>query len=174
MCLMRCVDPLMPIRPWLMLLQRIPNDVEYPLLSPSTPLARSPPHVLRPHPNETTPIPLSPPVFSPAALPLASFAIDVDYTESSVDGTPPAQIGMLQSEFTSPQLTVASPFSDDFELARSQISEVEISRPGPGSDDEVFSAPSSMSSATATDDDDDDSLGSEESWHDIRNELSRF
>lgn len=80
---------------------------------------------------------------------------------------------MLHSNLSSPQLSGASPFSDVFELAQSQISEAEIVRPGYGSEDEVLSVPSSMSSVTATDEDDNDSLGSGESWHDIRNDLSR-
>jgi hypothetical protein len=120
---------------------------------------------------------LSQPLSSPPALPipnLASFATDVDYTASSVDVTPLAQTAVLQSNLTSPQLTATSPFSDVFELAQSRISEPEIVRAGSGSDDEVLSVPSSMSSVTATDDeDDDDSLGSGESWHDIRHEVNR-
>jgi len=148
----------------------IPNEVEFPLLSPSTPLARSPPRSLRSPPNETT---FSYPIFSPAELPLASFATDVDYTASSVDATPLVQSAMLQSNLTSPRLTVTSPFSDVFELAQSQISEVEMVRAGSESEDEVLSVPSSMSSVTATDEDDHDSLGSGESWHDIRNDFSR-
>ena len=105
---------------------------------------------------------------------LASFATDVDYTASSVDATPLVQTATLQSNITSPRLTATSPFSDVFELAQSRISEPEILRAGSGSDDEVFSVPSSMSSATATDDEDDnDSLGSGEGWHDIRNEVNR-
>lgn len=157
--------------------QRIPNGVDYPLLSPNTPVAKSPPYVLRSSLNETTSIRLSQPLSSPAALPisnLASFATDVDYTASSVDVTPLAQTAVLQSNLTSPQLTATSPFSDVFELAQSRASELEIVRAGPGSDDEIFSAPSSISSVTATDDEDDnDSLGSGESWHDIRNEINR-
>lgn len=115
-------------------------------------------------------MPLSQPISSPAALPLASFATDVDYTASSVDVTPIVQNAMLQSNLASPQLTMMSPFSDVFELAQSQISEVDIVS---GSEDEAFSVPSSMSSVTATDEDDHDSLGSGESWHDIRNDISR-
>ena len=80
---------------------------------------------------------------------------------------------MLQSNLTSPQLTGMSPFSDVFELAQSQISEVEIIRPGSESEDEVFSVPSSISSVTAIEEDDNDSLGSGESWHDIRHDFSR-
>lgn len=80
---------------------------------------------------------------------------------------------MLQSNLTSPQLSGSSPFSDVFELAQSQISEAEIVRVGSGSEDEVFSVPSSVSSVTAADDDDGDSLGSGDSWHDIRNDFSR-
>jgi len=148
-------------------------DVEYPLLSPSTPVPRDPPHVLGSPPNETTQMPPSQPIFSPAALPLASFATDVDYTASSVDATPLAQSTTLQSNLTPPQLTGLSPFSDFFELAQSQISEVEIVHAGSWSEDEVLSVPSSVSSVTATDEDDDDSLGSGESWHDIRNGFSR-
>jgi len=141
-------------------LQGIPNEVDYPLLSPSTPVPRSPPHVLRSPLNEVPN--------------LASFATDVDYTASSVDATPLAETAVLQSNLTSPQFTVTSPFSDVFELAQSRISEPEIVRAGSGSDDEVLSVPSSMSSVTATDDEDDgDSLGSGESWHDIRNEVNR-
>jgi hypothetical protein len=120
---------------------------------------------------------LSQPHSSPPALPilnLASFATDVDYTASSVDVTPLAQTVVLQSNLTSPQLTATSPFSDVFELAQSRISEPEIVRAGSGSDDEVLSVPSSMSSVTATDDEDDnDSLGSGESWHDIHHEVNR-
>ena len=146
----------------------IPNEVEYPLLSPSTPLTRNPPQVLSSFLNENT---LVQPLFSPVALPipnLATFPTDVDYTASSVNSTPPAQSATSQSNFTSPQLTTSSPFSDVFELAQSQVSEVEILRPGSGSDDEVLSTPSSV---TVTDDDyDNDSLGS---WHDIRNEITR-
>ena len=114
---------------------------------------------------------------SPTALPipnLASFATDVDYTASSVDVTPLVETAVLQSNLTSPQLTATSPFSDVFELAQSRISEPEIVRASSGSDDEIFSVPSSMSSVTATDDEDeDDSLGSGDSWHDIRNEVNR-
>ncbi|KAF9647827.1 hypothetical protein BDM02DRAFT_3187653 [Thelephora ganbajun] len=157
---------------------QIPTGVDYPLLSPSTPLARSPPHVLRPPLSEATPIHLSRPLSSPAALPipnLASFATDVDYTASSVDVTPLAQTAVLQSNLTSPQLTATSPFSDVFELTQSRISELEIVHAGSGSDDEVFSVSSSMSSVTATDDEDDnDFLGSGESWHNIRNEANSF
>ena len=88
--------------------------------------------------------------------------------------TPLVQTALLQSNLTSPELTATSPFSDVFELAQSRISEPEIVRAGSGSDDEVFSIPSSVSSVTATDDEDDnESFGSGESWHDIRNELSR-
>jgi len=156
---------------------RIPDEVDYPLLFPSTPVPRSPPHILRPPLNEPTPMHLSQSLSSPTALPipnLASFATDVDYTASSVDVTPLAETAVLQSNLTSPQLTATSPFSDVFELAQSRISEPEIVRAGSGSDDEVFSVPSSVSSVTATDDeDDDDSLGSGESWHDIRNEVNR-
>jgi len=115
---------------------------------------------------------------SPGALPipnLASFATDVDYTASSVDVTPLAQTAVLQSNLTSPQFSITSPFSDVFELAQSRISEPEIVRVGSGSDDEVLSVPSSMSSVTATDEEDDnDSFGSGESWHDIRNEANSF
>lgn len=155
-------------------LQSIPHEVNYPLLSPSTPLAKSPPRVLRSPPNMR----LSQSHSSPTALPipnLASFATDVDYTASSLDVTPLAQTMVLQSNITSPQLTATSPFSDVFELAQSRISEPEIIRgAGSGSDDEVLSVSSSMSSVTATDDEDDnDSLGSGESWHDIRNEVNR-
>ena len=120
---------------------------------------------------------LSQPLSSPTSLSipnLASFATDVDYTASSVEVTPLAQTAVLQSNLTSPQLTVMSPFSDVFELAQSRISELEVVRAGSGSDDEAFSVPSSISSVTATDDEDDiDSLGSGESWHDIRNEVNR-
>ena len=116
--------------------------------------------------------PISPPV-SLSIPNLASFTTDIDYTASSVDVTPLAQTAVLQSNLTSPQLTAISPFSDVFELAQSRISEPEIVRVGSGSDDEVLSVPSSMSSVTATDDEDDnDSLGSGESWHDIRNEVN--
>ena len=91
-----------------------------------------------------------------------------------MDVTPLAQTALLQSNLTSPQLTATSPFSDVFELAQSRVSEPEIVRAGSGSDDDVFSAPSSMSSVTATDDEDDnDSFGSGDSWHDIRNEVNR-
>jgi len=118
------------------------------------------------------------PLSSPAALSipnLASFATDVDYTASSVDVTPLAQTAvLLQSNLASPQLTATSPFSDVFELAQSRVSEPEMVRAGSGSDDDVLSVPSSMSSVTATDDEDDnDSLGSGGSWHDIRNEVHR-
>lgn len=157
-------------------LQRIPNEVEYPVLSPSTPLARSPPYVPSLPPNQTTPIRLPQSLSSPESLQihnLASFAADIDYTASSVDVTPLAQTALLQSD-PSPQLTVMSPFTDVFELAQSQISEAEAARTGSGSDDDVFSVPSSVSSVTATDDEDDnDSFGSGESWHDLRNELHR-
>jgi len=166
----------MPIHSRLTFLQRISSEVDYPILSPSTPLARSPPHVLRSPLNEGTPIHLSQSLSPPAALlipNLASFATDVDYTASSVDVTPLAQTAVLQSNLTSPQLTAISPFSDVFELAQSQISELETVRTGSGSDDEALSVPSSMSSVTATDDEDDsDSLGSGESWHDIRDEVA--
>jgi len=156
---------------------RVPNEVEYPFLSPSTPLARNPPHIPdRSLPNEVTPINYPQSLSSPAALPipdLATFATDVDYTASSLDVTPLAQTASLQSNVTSPQLSAASPFSDAFELTQSQLSEVV--RADSGSDDDDFSVPSSVSSITATDDEDDnDSLGSGESWHDIRNELNRF
>jgi hypothetical protein len=93
---------------------------------------------------------LSRPHSSPPGLPipnLASFSTNVDYTTSSVDVTPLAQTAVLQSNLTSPQLTATSPFSDVFELAQSRISEPEIVRAGSGSDDEVLSVPSSMSSA---------------------------
>lgn len=53
------------------------------------------------------------------------------------------------------------------------MSEVEITHAGSGSEDDAFSVPSSVSSVTATDDDDDDSVGSAESWHDIRSDLNR-
>lgn len=119
---------------------------------------------------------LSQSLSSPAALPisnLASFATDVDYTASSVDVTPLAQTAVLQSNLTSPQTTSISPFSDVFELTQSRVSELEIVRIGSESDDEVLSDPSSMSSVTAADDEDDsDSLGSGESWHDIRSEVA--
>lgn len=158
-------------------LQRIPTEADYPLLSPSTPIARSPPQALRSPPYEVAPMRPLQTLSSPAALSipdLASFATDVDYTASSVDVTPLAQTAVLQSNLTSPQLTAASPFSDVFELAQSRVSEPEIVRAGSGSDDEVLSVPSSMSSVIATDDEDDnDSLGSGESWHDIRNEVNR-
>lgn len=152
---------------------RIPNEVEYPVLSPSTPLARSPPYAPSLPPNQTTPIrfPQSPESLQIRGL--ASFAADVDYTASSVDVTPLVQTALLQSD-PSPQLTAMSPFMDDFELAQSQISEAEVVRTGSGSDDDVFSVPSSMSSVTATDDEDDnDSFGSGESWHDLRHEIHR-
>jgi len=158
-------------------LQRIFTEADYPLLSPSTPVARSPPHFLGSPPNEVAPMRLSQHLSSPASLSiphLASFATDVDYTASSVDVTPLAQTAVLQSNLTSPQLTETSPFSDVFELAQSRVSEPEIVRAGSGSDDEVLSIPSSMSSVTATDDEDDnDSLGSGGSWHDVRNEVNR-
>lgn len=170
---MTCVVPLMLIHSQSTFFQRIPNEVEYPLLSPSTPVPQSPPHVLGSPSNEDIPIPLQHPISSPAALPLASFATDVDYTASSIDVTPLVQTAMLQSNLTSPQLTGMSPFSDVFELAQSQISEVEIIRPGSESEDEVFSVPSSISSVTAIEEDDNDSLGSGESWHDIRHDFSR-
>lgn len=157
--------------------QRIPNEANYPLLSPNTAFARSPPPVLRSFPNEGAPTRPSQPLASPASLSipnLASFDIDVDYTASSVDVTPLAQTAVLQSNLTSPQLTAMSPFSDVFELAQSRVSEPEMLRAGSGSDDEVLSVASSMSSVTATDDEDDnDSLGSGGSWHDIRNEVNR-
>lgn len=157
------------------MLQRVPNEVDFPLLSPN--IAMSPPHIQRSLRNETAPMRLSQSLSSPTALPipnLASFATDVDYTASSVDVTPLVQTAALQSNLTSPGLTATSPFSDVFELAQSRISEPEIVRAGSGSDDEVFSVPSSMSSVTATDDEDDnDSLGSGGSWHDIRNEFNR-
>lgn len=155
---------------------RIPNEVEYPVLSPSTPLARSPPYAPSLPPNQTTPIRPPQSLSSPDSLQirnLASFAADVDYTASSVDVTPLVQTALLHSD-SSPQLTAMSPFVDDFELAQSQISEAEVVRAGSGSDDDVFSVPSSMSSVAATDDeDDDDSFGSGESWHDLRHELHR-
>lgn len=153
-------------------LQGIPNETEYPLLSPSTPLARSPPHVLRSPPNEAILISVSQPIYSPAGLPLASFATDVDYTASSADVTPLVQTATLRSNLTSPHLAVMSPFSDVFELTQSQISEAEIVGAGSGSEDGVFSVPSSMSSVAA-DEDDNDSLGSGESWHNIRDDFSR-
>jgi len=128
-------------------------------------------------PTLTAPMRLSQPLSPPMALPipnLASFATDVDYTASSMEVTPLVQTAVLQSNLTSPGLTATSPFSDVFELAQSRISEPEMVRVGSGSDDEVFSVPSSVSSITATDDEDDnDSFGSGESWHDIRNELNR-
>ena len=174
---MTYVSPPLLVHSRLIFLQRIPYDVDYPLLSPSTPVPRSPPHVLRSPLNAATPMSISQSLSSPAALPipnLASFANDVDYTASSVDVTPLVQTTILQSNLTSPQLTATSPFSDVFELAQSRISEPEIVRAGSGSDDEILSVPSSMSSVTATDDEDDgDSFGSGESWHDIRDEVSR-
>lgn len=141
--------------------QRVPYEVDHPIITPSTPVANSPPHVLRSPTYDNIPMRLSQPPSSPAALSipdLASFATDIDYTASSVDVTPLTQTGVLQSNLTSPQFTVTSPFSDIFELAQSRISETEIARANSGSDDE----------------DDNDSLGSGESWHDIRNEVNRF
>ena len=153
-----------PIYSRLTSFQRIPN-VDYPLLSPSsTPLARSPPQVLRSPPDEATSMRLLSPPAALSIFNLASFATDVDYTASSVDVTPLVQTPVLPSNLT-------SPFSDVFELAQSRVSEPRV---GSGSDDEVFSVPSSMSSVTATDDEDDnDSIGSGESWHEIRNEVNR-
>ncbi|KAF9779421.1 hypothetical protein BJ322DRAFT_349948 [Thelephora terrestris] len=159
---------------------RIPDEVDYPLLSPSTPLARSPPHAIWSPPHEGAPLHPPQPLSTPATLhipDLATFATDVDYTASSVDVTPLVQTAELESNLTSPQFTITSPFSDVFELAQSQISEVGIARAGSGSDDELVSLPSSMSSVSsvsATDDEDDDgSFGSGGSWHDIRNEIRR-
>ena len=174
---MTYVSPLAFVHSRLTFLQRIPYEVDYPLLSPSTPVARSPQRVLRSPLDEAIPTRPSQLLSSPTSLSipnLASFATDVDYTASSVDVTPLAQTAVLQSNLTSPQLTATSPFSDVFELAQSRISEPEIVRAGSGSDDEILSVPSSMSSVTATDDEDDnDSFGSGESWHDIRNEINR-
>lgn len=175
MCSMTYVLPPILVHLRLTLPQRVPNEVNYPLLFPNTPVPRNPPHILRPPLNEGTSIRLSQSLSSPTSLlipNLASFATDVDYTASSVDVTPLVQTAVLQSNLTSPRLTATSPFSDVFELAQSRISEPEIVRAG--SDDEVFSVSSSMSSVTVTDDEDDDgSLGSGESWHDIRNESNR-
>lgn len=160
---MTCVVYLIPTYSRLTPVQGIPNELDHSLLSPNMPLVRSPPHVAA--------------LSSPASLSipnLASFATDVDYTASSVDVTPLAQTSVLQSNLTSPQFSVTSPFSDVFELAQSRISEPDVVRASSGSEDGVFSAPSSVSSVTATDDEDDnDSLGSGESWHEIRHEFNR-
>ena len=81
-----------------------------------------------------------------------------------MDVTPLAETAVLQSNLTSPQFTVTSPFSDIFELAQSQISEPETMHAGSGLGNKVLPVLSSMSSVTATDDEDhDNSLGSGES-----------
>jgi len=134
------------INPRLTFLRRIPTKADYPLLSPSTPIPRIPPHILRFPPNE---LPMCP------SQPLSSLAASSIPARVLCHGH---QTAALQSNLTSPQLTPTSPFLDVFKLAQSRVSKPEIMRAGSGSDD---------------DEGDNNSLGSGESWHGIRNGINR-